>query len=182
MMKEVAVPLSPRELRTAFGSFATGVTVVTAVRPDGEPVGITANSFTSVSLDPPMLLWCLNSASESLPAFETGASFAVHVLDHRQRDLAIHFARRQKDKFEVSSEWRTARTPPVLADVLCRFDCRVHAAHPCGDHVVIIGAITGVAQQPGRSLAFHEGRFGSVKPDPTSLHLDPWMSGDDHWY
>ena len=96
--------LSHRELRDVFGAFATGVTVVTAVRPDGEPVGMTANSFTSVSLDPPLILWCLADQSTSLPAFAPGAPFAVHVLGHEQRDLALHFARRGREKFDVDFE------------------------------------------------------------------------------
>jgi len=91
-----------RDLRDAFGLFATGVTVVTAVRPGGEPVGVTANSFTSVSLEPPLLLWCLASVSSGVAAFTHGAPFAVHVLSHHQNELARHFARRAHEKFELA--------------------------------------------------------------------------------
>ena len=107
-----------RQLRDAFGEFATGVTVVTAVRPDGEPVGITANSFSSVSLEPPLLLWCLSNHSSGAVAFAPGAHFAVHVLSHEQRELAVHFARRTADKFEVDQHWRADPQPPHLEGAL----------------------------------------------------------------
>jgi 3-hydroxy-9,10-secoandrosta-1,3,5(10)-triene-9,17-dione monooxygenase reductase component len=174
--------LSPRELRDAFGSFATGVTVVTAVRPNGEPVGVTANSFTSLSIDPPLLLWCLNAASESLAAFALGAAFAVHVLAHSQRELALHFARRRKEKFEISADWRAAPQPPALAEVLCRFECRVHALYPGGDHTIVVGEVLKVTRHQGAPLAFHSGRFGNVTVDPGSPHLDPWMGWKDGWF
>src|SRR3984957_20955816 len=90
----VSTSFTQRQLRDAFGEFATGVTVITAVRPDGEPVGITANSFSSVSLEPPLLLWCLSNNSSGAVAFGPGAAFAVHVLSHEQREMAVHFARR----------------------------------------------------------------------------------------
>ena len=104
--------LSPRALRDAFGAFATGVTVVTAVRPDGEPVGVTANSFASVSLAPPLVLWSLANTSLSMAAFALGAPFAINILADGQRDLAMHFARSGKDKFDVDAAWRMSPAPP----------------------------------------------------------------------
>jgi 3-hydroxy-9,10-secoandrosta-1,3,5(10)-triene-9,17-dione monooxygenase reductase component len=172
---------SQRELRDAFGTFATGVTVVTAVRPDGEPVGTTANSFTSVSLDPPLLLWCIATTSTSIPAFNVGAPFAVHVLSHQQRDLAVHFARKDRAKFEVDRHWRVNPHPPLIADSLCRFDCRVHAVYPGGDHLIIVGEVTGLTRNSGTALTFHAGRFGALAPDTGAARLDPWGDLGGEW-
>ena len=174
--------LTQRDLRDAFGLFATGVTVVTAVRPDGTPVGVTANSFASVSLEPPLLLWCLSNGSSAAPAFTHGAPFAVHVLAHQQLDLALNFARRSHDKFEVERHWRNKAQPPQLADALCRFDSKVHAVHAGGDHLIIVGAVLGVACAPGAPLAFHGGRFGNFSADRGLGKVDIWEGLEDHWY
>jgi 3-hydroxy-9,10-secoandrosta-1,3,5(10)-triene-9,17-dione monooxygenase reductase component len=171
-----------RELRDAFGLFATGVTVVTAVRPDGTPVGVTANSFASVSLEPPLLLWCLASSSSSVAAFTHGASFAVHILAHHQLDLALNFARRTDDKFGAERHWRNKLQPPHLADALCRFDNKVHAVHSGGDHLIIVGEVLGIAGGPGTPLAFHAGRFGNFSADRGIGKVDIWEGLDDHWY
>jgi flavin reductase (DIM6/NTAB) family NADH-FMN oxidoreductase RutF len=169
-------PLSTRNLRDAFGLFATGVTIVTAQRPDGSLFGMTANSFTSVSLEPPLILWCLAGGSSGVAAFSVGAPFAVHVLCHEQRELALRFSRRTADKFEGH---------PDLAGALCRFDCRVHALHPAGDHLIVIGEVLGLEQKLGTPLAFHAGRFGSFRADRGVGKVDVWQgldSADDHWY
>jgi flavin reductase (DIM6/NTAB) family NADH-FMN oxidoreductase RutF len=171
-----------RDLRDSFGLFATGVTVVTGVRPDGQPVGVTANSFTSVSLEPPLLLWCLANASSAVPAFAPGAAFAVHVLSHHQHELALHFARRAHEKADLDREWPNRPQPPHLIDVLCRFDCSVHALHAGGDHLIILGQVQGIARAPGTPLAFHAGRFGHFTADRGAGKLDVWESLDDHWY
>jgi flavin reductase (DIM6/NTAB) family NADH-FMN oxidoreductase RutF len=173
---------SQRELRDAFGLFATGVTVVTAVRPDGTPVGVTANSFTSVSLEPPLLLWCLASGSSAAPAFTHGAPFAVHVLAHHQLEMALNFARRTHDKFEVERHWRNRPQPPQLTDALCRFDSRVHAVHAGGDHLIIVGEVLGVAMAHGTPLAFHAGRFGNFSADRGIPKVDIWEGLEDNWY
>lgn len=174
--------LSKRELRDAFGLFATGVTVVTAVSAEGEPLGTTANSFTSVSLDPPALLWCLASSSSTRAAFVVGAPFAVHVLAHDQRDLALHFARRSRDKFEIDGHWRAKPLPPQVADVLCRFECLVTAVHPAGDHSIIVGEVTAITRhQGGSALVFFSGRFGSFVSDRGSPHVDVWHNWRDEW-
>jgi flavin reductase (DIM6/NTAB) family NADH-FMN oxidoreductase RutF len=170
-----------RELRDAFGLFATGVTIVTAMRPDGQPVGVTANSFSSVSLEPPLLLWCLAGGSSAVPAFAPGAEFAVHVLSHAQRERALHFARRTLEKFEAASK-RHGPHPPHIAHALCRFDCRVQAVHPGGDHLIVVGQVHGIVRGPGVPLAFHGGRFGSFTADPGAPEFDVWQGLDDHWY
>ena len=181
-MTRASTSFSERELRDAFGLFATGVTVVTGVRPQGEPIGVTANSFTSVSLVPPLLLWCLASGSSGVPAFAPGAEFAVHVLSHHQLDLAVHFARRTHDKFDLDRHWRNRAHPPHLEDALCRFDCRVHALHAGGDHLIIVGEVHGIAGAPGTPLAFHAGRFGNFTADRGVPKVDIWEGLEDHWY
>jgi len=181
-VSRLSTSYTQRDLRDAFGLFATGVTVVTAVRPDGEPVGVTANSFTSVSLEPPLLLWCLASGSSGAPAFTHGAAFAVHVLSHHQLELALHFARRTLDKFELDRHWRNKPQPPHLEDALCRFDCRVHAVHAGGDHLIIVGEVCGINLAHGTPLAFHAGRFGNFTADRGVPKVDIWEGLEDHWY
>ncbi len=178
----MSTAFSERELRDAFGLFATGVTVVTAVRPDGTPVGVTANSFSSVSLQPPLLLWCLANGSSAVPAFAHGAPFSVHILAHHQLELALNFARRAHEKVEVDREWRNRPQPPQLADALCRFDSRVHAVHAGGDHLIIVGEVLRIACAPGTPLAFHAGRFGNFSADRGVGKVDIWEGLDDHWY
>lgn len=169
-----------RQLRDAFGEFATGVTVVTALRPDGTPVGITANSFSSVSLEPPLLLWCLSGGSGSVRAFTPGASFAVHVLSHEQRELAVHFARRALEKFEIG-EGAQLR-PPELSGALCRFDCRVHALHEGGDHLIIVGEVLALERCGGQPLAFYAGHFGTFNADRGVPRIDVWDGANDGWF
>ena len=176
-----------RDLRDAFGLFATGVTVVTGVRPDEIPVGVTVNSFASVSLEPPLLLWCLARLSSAAPAFTPAAPFAVHVLSHHQLDVARHFARRAHEKFELGAAALAAgagdpRQPPHLPEALCRFDCRVQSVHGGGDHLIILGEVLEIARAPGTPLAFHASRFGSFSADPGIPEMDVWEGLDDHWY
>jgi flavin reductase (DIM6/NTAB) family NADH-FMN oxidoreductase RutF len=178
----LSTAFSQRELRDAYGLFVTGVTVVTAVRPDGSPVGVTANSFSSVSLEPPLLLWCLAGGSSAAAAFTHGAPFAVHILAHHQLDLALNFARRMHDKFEVDRHWRNKPQPPHLDDALCRFDSKVHAVHGAGDHLIIVGEVLGIAFAPGAPLAFHASRFGNFSADRGTPKVDIWEGLEDHWY
>jgi flavin reductase (DIM6/NTAB) family NADH-FMN oxidoreductase RutF len=171
-----------RELRDVFGTFATGVTVVTAVRADGEPVGTTANSFTSVSLDPPLVLWCLSIKSKSISAFSPGAPFAVHVLAHDQRDLAVHFARSGRERFDVDPHWRANPRPPHIAGVLSRMDCRVHSSLPGGDHWIIVGEVLTIERMAGEPLAFHAGRFGRFTIEPSVSEADAWHTLHGEWF
>lgn len=178
----MSTSFTQRQLRDAFGEFATGVTVITAVRPDGEPVGITANSFSSVSLEPPLLLWCLSNNSSGAVAFGPGAAFAVHVLSHEQREMAVHFARRTAEKFEVDQHWRANPHPPHIEGALCRFDCRVHAVHPGGDHLIVIGEVLALKRSPGRPLAFYAGHFGTYSMDRGLPKIDVWDGANDGWF
>ncbi|HKD55187.1 MAG TPA: flavin reductase family protein [Steroidobacteraceae bacterium] len=180
-MTRASTAFTQRDLRDAFGLFATGVTVVTAVRPDGDTVGVTANSFTSVSLEPPLLLWCLSAGSSAAPAFTHRAPFAVHVLGHHQVDVALQFARRAHEKF-TNEAHRRGPHPPHLSGALCRFDCRVHGVHDGGDHLIIVGEVLGLVCGPGAPLAFHAGRFGHFTADRGVGKVDIWEGLEDHGY
>ena len=169
--------LAPRMMRDAFGMFATGVTVITAVRPDGHPVGITANSFASVSLDPPLILWCIARESVSVAAFAVGSAFAVTMLGEREKAVALHFAGRSAEKFPEGAPAGPHGPAPVIPGTHpCRLDCTVEAAHAAGDHLIIVGRVQAVDRRGGSPLAFHDGRFGKVISDASPAPMDIWNS------
>lgn len=151
-----------RALRDALGRFATGVTVVTCVTPDG-PVGITANSFASVSLDPALVLWSVDRGSSRASAFLAAQQFAIHVLGNEERDLAARFTRNGSG-FE-GLDWDGAPDGiPRIGGTLARFDCHRHALHDGGDHVIIIGAVQHFSLRDGAPLLFSQGHFGNFAP------------------
>jgi flavin reductase (DIM6/NTAB) family NADH-FMN oxidoreductase RutF len=106
----------------------------------------------------------------------------VHVLSHEQRELAVHFARRTADKFEVDQHWRADPQPPHLEGALCRFDCRVHAVHPGGDHLIVVGEVLALRRAAGRPLAFHAGHFGTYSADRGLPKIDVWDGANDGWF
>lgn len=151
--------IEPRALRNAFGRFATGVTVVTTRGPGGKPEGMTANSFASVSLDPPLLLWCIREQAASRPAFDAATHFAVHVLRASQRPLAERFARPSPDKF-AGLEWAEGKGgAPLIQGCLARFQCAVEARHPGGDHTIMVGRVLAMEEEPGEPLLYIAGGF-----------------------
>jgi flavin reductase (DIM6/NTAB) family NADH-FMN oxidoreductase RutF len=131
----------PRTLRDALGCFATGVTVVTCVGDDGAPTGLTVNSFTSVSLDPPLLLVCLHKQAASAAALIGAESFAINVLQTGQRPASITFSTRVEDRFGTTP-WSTGEAgAPILKDSLCVFECRHYAVYDGGDHHILVGEV-----------------------------------------
>lgn len=147
------------QLRQALSKFATGVTIVTSVGRDLEPVGITANSFSSVSLEPPMVLWSLSDKAFSRQAFESAGHFCVHVLAAEQQDLSEQFARAGEDKFS-GLEWsRGLGHVPLLSNFVARFQCRNLKRHPAGDHIIFIGEVLEYEQNENRPLVFQGGRY-----------------------
>jgi flavin reductase (DIM6/NTAB) family NADH-FMN oxidoreductase RutF len=131
----------PRTLRDALGSFATGVTVATCVDGSGEPFGLTVNSFTSVSLDPPLLLVCIAKDARCGPALAQASHFAVNVLQTGQQPASIRFSTRDQDRFGTTP-WSTGETgAPLLMDSLAVFECERHAVHDAGDHYMLIGHV-----------------------------------------
>lgn len=155
-------PFEPRRLRDAFGCFATGVTIVTGRGPDGTPIGLTANSFTSVSLEPPLLLFCPANTASALPALRATARFAVNVLDRDSEAVANRFAQRGLDRF-AGTDWLDWDGLPVLAAAKAVFACTLHADHDGGDHSILVGRVTRLGLDPAReSLLYLHGRYGRV--------------------
>lgn len=165
MQKIIPDATNTDALRRAFGQFGTGVTVVTTQTPHG-PLGMTANSFSSVSLDPPLVLWSAARSSKRHDAFANASRFCIHVLSDLQGDLAQHFATQGHDFDAVS--WDEAEGGvPTLRDCLATFHCDAYAVHPAGDHSIILGRVTQAALLPGDryGLLFKKGRFGRFDPD-----------------
>lgn len=154
------------ELRRAFGHFATGVTVVTARDAAGEPVGMTANSFASLSLEPPLVLWSISRRATHFEAFTRATGFAVHVLDAGQEALARRFAARGVDRFADLATTTLVTGAPVLERFHACFDCRLHALYEGGDHLIVVGEVLRIEQRPGGPLVFHQGRYGALAGQP----------------
>lgn len=141
-MQEAAVPdHDPLLYRKALGCFATGVAVVTTISPTGQPVGLTVNSFSSVSLDPPLVLWSLRAQSGACEIFRQAKHFAVNVLASDQQDLSRRFATREGDKFERLAVSQGLGGAPLLPNCLATFECSTANAHIEGDHVLFIGRV-----------------------------------------
>lgn len=150
-----------RSFRAALGRFATGVTIITARGADGEAVGVTANSFNSVSLDPPLVLWSLARTSNSLDAFESADQFAIHVLGIDQEHLSNRFATKGTDKFE-GMEVGLAGVP-LLDGCAARFHCRKIQRHEVGDHFLYIGEVVEFVTCDGAPLLYLQGRYSEAR-------------------
>lgn len=148
----------PRAFRAALGRFATGVTVITTQTPQG-PVGFTANSFASVSLDPPLVLWSPARASLRFAIFAQAAFYTIHVLGMRQEPLSHRFLR-GGDGFAGLACDVSPEGVPILPDVLARFDCALHATHDGGDHLIVVGRVLRATCAEGMPLVFSQGRYG----------------------
>jgi len=157
--------VDPVALRRALGTFVTGVTVITTHDAEGMPRGMTANSFTSVSLDPPLLLVCVGRGAHSFAAFNASSSFAVNLLHEGQTDVSNLFASKAANKFDAISYDRVHTGSPILTDCLSWFDCTVHRRVDAGDHVVLIGEVQAFGTSPSAPLGFCRGRYANVK-DP----------------
>jgi flavin reductase (DIM6/NTAB) family NADH-FMN oxidoreductase RutF len=162
-----AVPpnFSQTEFRTALGMFATGVTIVTAISPEGNPIGLTANSFNSVSLTPPLVLWSLARSAGSMAAFSTGSHYAINILSADQQDLAKQFAAQGGDRFAGVQFTAGAGGAPLLHGAAATFECFNRSRYEEGDHVIFVGEVERCAAQAGASpLLFHGGRFYAEHP------------------
>lgn len=176
-----------KTLRKALGAFATGVTIVTTRRADGSDAGLTANSFSSVSLNPPMVLWSLAKTSSSIEAFRNATYFAVHVLAADQDALSGQFASKGGDKFAGLSVGRGHDGVPLLLDCTARFECRTAFQHEGGDHVIFVGEVVGFTHSERPPLIFHGGRYGMlIQKDRAQavspLNVDSSLSPDDLIY
>lgn len=151
--------LDPRALRDAFGAFVTGVTIVTTRDEAGKPVGFTANSFTSVSLDPPLLLICLARTSRNFATMTGAKNFAVNILSEGQKDLSNTFARPVEDRF-AAAIWSDAPAgSPVFADVAAWFECSMQEVIEAGDHVILLGRIDAFENSGLNGLGYARGGY-----------------------
>lgn len=146
-----------RHFRDALGRFPTGVTVVTAMTDSG-PIGMTANSFSSVSMDPPLVLWCPAKSSSRYAHFLRARHFAIHVMAAENEALAMGFAK-SGSAFDALDMQYNMRGVPVLNDCLARFECETHQIHDAGDHSIVLGRVETAAFREGEALIFSQGRF-----------------------
>lgn len=149
--------------RQALSQFATGVTVITTRLADGSYRGLTASSFNSVSLEPPLVLWSLASAANSLPIFTGNSHYVINVLSSGQEELARRFSRRSGENPFDCTPFELSRTgQPILKGVTAWFECHNRSRYPEGDHVIFVGEVEECAVAPQPALIFHSGRFGST--------------------
>lgn len=158
------MPLVPdagnaRAFRDALGRFATGVTVVTIAGPEG-PMGFTANSFASLSLDPPLVLWSPARSAARFPHYAAAAHYAIHVLGAEHTPLVSRFLR-GGEGFSGLNHALNAEGVPLISDALARFECRQHATHDGGDHLIIVGEVLRFTARPGAPLVFSQGGYGA---------------------
>lgn len=181
-----AVPPSPAEMRTALGLFASGVTIITGLD-EGEPVGFACQAFASVSLDPPLVMFCADRGGRSWPRIRRSGRFTANVLGDDQADLCARFGSRTGTKFDGLS-WELSRLgTPELPGVLLRVHAEVTAVHETGDHDVVIGQVRDLShaghREQRRPLVFYRGQFGLDGPEesPHSMLSPGLWAWADHW-
>ena len=156
---------SSQEFRASLGMFATGVTIVTARTPAGVLVGLTANSFNSVSLNPPLVLWSLAQAASSMAAFSTGSHYAINILAADQKALAERFASRREDRWSGVAFTEGACGAPLLDGAAATFECFNRSRYEEGDHVIFVGEVERCSHRDGASpLLYHGGKFYTEHP------------------
>jgi flavin reductase (DIM6/NTAB) family NADH-FMN oxidoreductase RutF len=160
-----SIDLQARSLRTLFGTYPTGVAIVTTRAPEGRPVGLTISSFASLSLEPPLVLWSLGLQSANLDVFRDCTYFAINVLDRRDEGLARQFATPSiKDKFSGVTADEAPEGVPTIASALTTLVCAHDDSRIAGDHLLMIGRVVRTASRAGEPLVFHAGRFTTL-PD-----------------
>ena len=155
-----------RDYRRALGSFPTGVTIVTAFDGDHQPWGLTANSFTSVSLEPPVISVCIAKSGRVFPTLSGSDHFAVNILSADQQDLAMHFASNVENRF-TDTEWTAGNAAPLLPGASAHLDCTVHNRVDAGDHEILLGRVVDYTHTPVPPLVFCRGNFfAAPQPEP----------------
>ncbi|HEY2190636.1 MAG TPA: flavin reductase family protein [Caldimonas sp.] len=153
------------DFRAALAMFATGVTIITARDADGAPVGLTANSFNSVSIEPPLILWSLSRQAGSMPSFARGSHYAINILAADQHDLAVRFASKDVDRFEGVAFRSGTGGIPLLDGAAAVFECFNRSRYQEGDHVIFVGEVESCARRAGaHPLIFHGGRYFTELP------------------
>jgi 4-hydroxyphenylacetate 3-hydroxylase, reductase component len=157
------VSFDTRAFRQALGTFPTGVAVVTAARAGGHPMGITVNSFTSVSLNPPLVLWCLDRKSDRFAILCEARHHTISVLGTAHEDVSARLAKQGAHHLDGIELIATKLGPPALADALAVFECEREAVHDGGDHAILIGRVLRFARrEAGAPLVFFQGRYGAL--------------------
>lgn len=157
--------MDPDEFRRILGHFATGVTIVTADL-DGEPVGMAANAFSSVSLDPPLVLFCAAKSSSTWPRIRESGSYAVNILGEHQEEVCRRFATKGADRFADVVFHTAATGAPVISDSIAFVDCTIEAEHDAGDHTIVVGRVIelGLLREDAPPLLFHRGAYPRLAP------------------
>ena len=156
---------STTEFRASLAMFATGVTIVTARTPAGRLIGLTANSFNSVSLSPPLVLWSLSQAASSMAAFSTGSHYAINILAADQKDLAERFSSKLPDRWDGVAFDEGVAGAPLLAGAAASFECFNRSRYEEGDHVIFVGEVERCSHREGAApLLYHGGRFYTEHP------------------
>jgi flavin reductase (DIM6/NTAB) family NADH-FMN oxidoreductase RutF len=151
--------IDSRAFRNALGQFATGVTIITTRDSEGRPTGMTANSFSSLSLEPALVLWSIAKTSSNYAVFAEAKSFAIHVLNAEQQATSGQFARKDTDRFEGVDTIDNATGTPLLTDYLTRFECTTQHRLEGGDHLIIVGRVNNFDVKEGEPLLFFKGNF-----------------------
>jgi 3-hydroxy-9,10-secoandrosta-1,3,5(10)-triene-9,17-dione monooxygenase reductase component len=154
-----------KKFRQCLAKFATGVTVVTCTDDAGKPYGITANSFSSVSLEPRLVLWNIAKVSNSLQAFLDAEYFAINILARDQRYLSSHFAKSDHTLFDSVEILRSDENVPLIPATLACFECRTHQIHDCGDHYIMVGEVLRFASSEREPLVFFNGNYRAIDPE-----------------
>ena len=153
-----------RELRNALGRFPTGVTVITTTAPGGKREGLTANSFSALSLDPPLVLWSIGRKSASVASFLESGHFAINVLRASQTDISHRFATPSADKYAGLAVETGLGGSPLLPDVLASFECKTETTIEGGDHLLFVGRVHRICYGDGEPLIFNAGRYSTAQP------------------
>ena len=154
--------LDGREFRDALGRFATGVCLITTRTGDGRSLALTANSFASVSLAPPLVLWSLQNTSDVYRDYAAADVYAINVLRMEQQELSSRYARKGDHELDPAHFVSGEQGAPIIIDALASFECRLHATHDGGDHLIIVGEVTGMLMQDGDPLLFFSGGYRSM--------------------
>lgn len=162
--------VSQRELRHLLGQFATGVTVVTTIGKNEKKVGMTANSFTSVSLNPPLILWNIAKSSSNLEHFQNCELFAINILNAQQHQESNHFAKSAEDKFSQIDSVASVHGIPVLSDALATLICKNYQMVEAGDHYIMLGQIEQFSHNDAKPLLFHNGQYHQAQLHP--IHIE----------
>ncbi|HEY9036321.1 MAG TPA: flavin reductase family protein [Pseudomonadales bacterium] len=175
----MSATIDPIAFRNALGQFATGVTIITAKAPDGGLVGLTANSFSSVSLDPPLVLWSLAKTAKSLEVFQNTPNWAIHVLTKDQMDLSNRFASKIDNKFEgIDIETGEGGTP-LLKDYSARFQCLETYQYEGGDHIIFVGKVIDFQHSGKEPLLFHSGKYAQARPHAAVVAKDQARAAEE---